>query len=63
MAWAVGEMTRHMGDLPDDLETLLGDDDLRGQAFAPGAEIPRPIDVSDDVQGPQDDDSITDESS
>ncbi|MCX4633367.1 hypothetical protein [Streptomyces sp. NBC_01443] len=46
-----------MGDLPDDLETLLGDDDLRGQAFAPGAEIPRPIEVSDDVQGPQDDDS------
>lgn len=63
MARAVGEMTRRMGDLPDDLETLLDDNDVRGQAFAPGAEIPQPIHVPDDVQGPQGDDSTTDESS
>lgn len=62
MAWA-GEMTRHMGDLPDDLAALLGGNDVRGQAFAPGAEIPLPILVSDDVQGTQDDDSTTDEGS
>ncbi|WP_330358866.1 hypothetical protein [Streptomyces chartreusis] len=52
-----------MGDLPDDLAALLGGNDVRGQAFAPGAEIPLPILVSDDVQGTQDDDSTTDEGS